>query len=222
MKIVPWLVGITLLLSACEGWPVPTIAYNPPTLEPSRTPFVMTATPVLSPAPLTATVPTSTNTPALETPTPTLVEVTPLDTLTPVVPTAPGSLSVQILGCDTSIDITHGMGEVTNAYVTIRNATSTDLQNLCATLNALDEGRLHPDKKKCLPSLAAGFQVTFRLTVDTTYEQNTPVQVDVTSSDALLQRVGTAACTAIGVLPPDIDGLDTPQAVPSQQPTGQP
>ncbi len=114
------------------------------------------------------------------------------------------------------------MGEVTNAYVKITNSTATDVPNLCATLNALDEGRPHPDKTKCLPILPSGFQVTFKLTVDSTYKQNTPVQVDITSDGTLLQRVGEAACTAIGVLPPDVDGLGTPQAIPGSATPVQP
>ncbi len=106
------------------------------------------------------------------------------------------------------------MGEVTNAYVTIRNGAQEEVPNVCATLDALDEGRPHPDKTKCLPSLPAGYQVTFKLTVDSTYRQNTPVQVNVMSGDTLLVRAGEASCTEIGLLPVPIDDLGTPQPVP--------
>ena len=60
------------------------------------------------------------------------------------------SVAVDILGCNTSIDITHGMGEVTNAYVTVKNTGMVDLPNTCALLRAIDEDREHPDKKVCV------------------------------------------------------------------------
>ncbi len=212
MKIFAWCAFFALALSACEGWPFQPAPYTPATIVPSRTPSIWTATPrILTPAPITATAETST--PITESPTATLAEGTPSETITPVVVPA-GSISANILGCDTSIDILHGMGDVTNAYVTISNTTRQDVPNLCATLNALDEGRLHPDKTKCLPSLSAGYQVTFKLTVDSTYKANTPVQVNVMSGDTLLVRAGEAACTAIGLLPVPIDDLGTPQPIP--------
>ena len=105
------------------------------------------------------------------------------------------------------------MGEVTDAFVTIRNPTSSDIADLCATLYALDEGRPHPDKTKCIPILAPGYQATFKLTVDTTYEQKTPIQVDVNSGASLLLRVGEPACTEIGVLAPAPDELGVPKSI---------
>jgi len=65
-----------------------------------------------------------------------------------------------IIGCNTGFDISHGMGEVTNAYVTLQNTGSVDLPNTCGLLRAADEGRPHPDKAKCVDSLPAGYQVT--------------------------------------------------------------
>lgn len=215
MKIVPWCICVALLLSGCEGWPASVIPYNATTPAPSRTPSIQTATPIIfSPVPTTATEPTSTSTLVTESPTETLVAVTPSETLTPTLPTPAGSVNAEILGCDTSIDIVHGMGEVTNAYVTITNTTSGDVPDMCATLRALDEGRPHPDKTKCVPLLSPGYQVALKLTVDSTYNENTPVQVDITSNGSLLLRVGEPACRAIGVLPPDLDGLGTPQPMP--------
>jgi hypothetical protein len=105
------------------------------------------------------------------------------------------------------------MGEVTNAYVTISNATSADISDACATLSALDEGRPHPDKTRCVPTLAAGYQVTFKLTVDSTYKAQTPIQVDVNSGSSLLLRVGAAACTDIGLLAPAPDDLGVPMPI---------
>ncbi len=187
-------------LTACSGWPSQPYSYVPPTSFPTRTPRIQTPTPViLSPTPATSTAETGTPT-------------TPVDTITPTVPTPSetpttepsptASIKVDILGCDTGIDILHGMGEVTNAYVTISNPGSGPADDLCATLQGLDEARQHPDKTKCVPSLPAGYQVTLKLTVDTTYKVATPVQIEVSSGETFLGRAGEAACTAIGTLLP--------------------
>jgi hypothetical protein len=64
--------------------------------------------------------------------------------------------SQDILGCNTSLDILHQMGEVTNAYSIIRNTTGQSLTNVCATLSASDEARVHPDKTVCVAALPAG------------------------------------------------------------------
>jgi hypothetical protein len=117
---------------------------------------------------------------------------------------------VEVLGCNTSIDITHGMGEVTNAYVTIKNNTGADLSNVCTTLHALDEGRVHPDKTVCVPYLAHGQQVTVKLTADSTYRQETPIQVEVKSGDILLSRIGQESCRDIGLFAPSPGSLLTP------------
>lgn len=204
-----------LFLSSCDGWPFSSGGYSPPTPVPSSTPLIETATPlILSPAPLTATLAASTETATISAATATLVEATPSEAVTPTLLPTVGSVTAQILGCDTSIDILHGMGAVTNAYVKIMNTTASPVPQFCATLNALDEGRPHPDKIKCLPTLPAGYQVTFKLTVDTTFKEKTPVQVDVTSGNTLLVRVGEPACTAIDLLPPDIDNLDLVKPIP--------
>ncbi len=106
------------------------------------------------------------------------------------------------------------MGEVTNAYVTISNPTAAGIDDMCATLSALDEGRPHPDKTKCLQTLPSGYQVTFKLTVDTTYDKQTPIQIDITSAGNLLLRVGEPACRDIGAfLPPPAD-LGVPKPIP--------
>jgi hypothetical protein len=115
---------------------------------------------------------------------------------------------VDILGCNTSIDITHGMGEVTNAYVTVKNTGTVDLSNTCSLLRAIDEGRVHPDKNKCVSNLPAQNQVTLKLTVDSTYKQNTAIQVDTSSNEVLLLRVDKPTCSDIslfGGVPSDLD-----------------
>jgi len=117
------------------------------------------------------------------------------------------SVAVDILGCNTSIDILHGMGEVTNAYVTVKNTGMVDLPNTCALLRAIDEDREHPDKKVCVTNLPMQYQVTLKLTVDSTYKQDTMIQVDASSNEVLLLRVDKPSCTDIGIFggaPPDL------------------
>lgn len=92
-----------------------------------------------------------------------------------------------------------GMGEVTNAYVRIKNNGTIDLQNTCGFLRAIDEGREHPDKKVCVSNLPIQHQVTLKLTVDSTYKQDTIIQVDVTSNDNILLRVDKHSCRDIGL-----------------------
>jgi hypothetical protein len=102
------------------------------------------------------------------------------------------------------------MGEVTNAFVTLKNTGGIELTNLKATLFALDEGREHPDKTIEVTSIPIGYQVTLKLTVDSTYQLETPIQIEVIGDNGLFQRVGSPSCRDIGVLAPNPDGLYTP------------
>jgi hypothetical protein len=102
------------------------------------------------------------------------------------------------------------MGEVTNAFVTLKNTGNVVLTNLMVTLNALDEGREHPDKTVEVASLLVGYEVTLKLTVDSTYQEETPIQVEVSGGSGLFQRTGAPSCRDIGVFAPDPDGLYTP------------
>lgn len=202
-------------LSACDGWSytVPTFPAPPPTITPaiySPTPVIVTIT---NTAEVTTSTPTETVTPS-PTETATAFTEAPTPTDTPTLPPESPNIIVEVLGCNTSIDILHGMGEVTNAFVTLKNNTSTDLTNVCATLNALDEGRVHPDKTVCVPQLTHGQQVTLKLTVDSTYKQNTPIQVEVRSNDNLLSRIGQESCTDIGLFEPNPASLLTPVPIP--------
>jgi hypothetical protein len=124
------------------------------------------------------------------------------------------ALAIQLLGCDTGLDVTHGMGEVTNAYVTIVNASGPDLTTVCATLSAADEGRLHPDKTVCAPSLPRGYQVTLKLTIDTTFQVNTIVGVAVTSNDGIFTTAGGLACGDIGAFKPAQEVIGVLQPIP--------
>ena len=205
------------VLASCD-WFFPSSPYNQPTpfLPATHTPSIVSPTPVViggnTSTPMIATAIVITNTPfAPVTDTPIAIATdTPssLDTATAITP-AP-AVSVEVLGCNTSIDVTHGMGEVTNAFIVLKNTGNMELTNLKATLNALDEGRVHPDKTVELTSLPVGYQVTLKLTVDSTYRQETPVQIEVTADNGLFQRVGQDSCRDIGILAPNPDDLKTP------------
>ena len=204
---------LTFSLAACDGWSytVPTFPAPPPTIPPS----IYTPTPVFVTATNTPEIATATETvTATFTVTATAFTEAPSPTATATLPPVSPNIIVEVLGCNTSIDITHGMGEVTNAYVTLKNNTGVDLTNVCTTLYALDEGRIHPDKTVCVPALTHGQQVTLKLTVDSTYKQNTPIQVEVKSGETLLARIGQESCTDIGLFAPGPGSLLTPVAIP--------
>ena len=229
---------LALSLESCSGWAVQVVPYPPPTFFPTPTPLIYSPTPIILAPPITATFPPTLITPSLTQPpppsetstftpspqptftdtpiTPTLIPPTPI-TPTQTTETGPTpfvSINTTIIGCNTSIDITHGMGEVTNAYVTISNIGTAELNNVCATLNAEDEGRPHPDKTKCVASLPVGHQVTQKLTVDSTFQKSTSIQVEVTYSLGLLQRVGQDACTNLGIFVPNSQDLGVVKPIP--------
>ena len=206
MKKIITIIILTLLISACDTWGVQPQPFPVWTPIPSRTPGVVTATPIIITLPFTETAtpgvvvitPVTVTLSNTETPssTATLVTILPTNTSTT---TPVKSVTVDILGCNTSIDITHGMGEVTNSYVTVKNTGNVDLPNTCALLRAIDEDREHPDKKVCVTNLPAQYQVTLKLTVDSAYKQNTVIQVDASSNDLVLLRVDKPSCTDIGL-----------------------
>jgi hypothetical protein len=212
------LAALAFMLASCDTWNVQPQPIPAWTAIPSRTPGIVTATPIIIPPTqaiawtATNTLETFTLTPIFaptDTPSPTSIQITdtPSSTFT-VVPLQ--SVTVDILGCNTSIDILHGMGEVTNAYVTVKNTGSVDLPNTCALLRAVDEGREHPDKKHCVNNLPAQYQVTFKLTVDSTYKQDTIIQVDASSNDVVLLRVDQQSCRDISLFggePLDVGGI---------------
>lgn len=215
-----FLVFALTFLPACDGWVyvVPTFPAPPPTLTPriySPTPIFLTATTTTS-----AVVSVTSTATALPLPSDTATAFTEappsIITATSTLPASPSpsSIGVEVLGCSTSIDLTHGMGEVTDAFVSIKNTSGSDLANLCATLFALDEGRVHPDKTVCLPTLKNNFQATLKLTVDSTYKKDTPIQVEVKSGETLLARIGQASCKDIGLFAPAPASLLTPVAIP--------
>ena len=214
-KIMPTILLMPLLAS-CSGWFIQPGPFNGPTpfLPPTNTPSIFTATPVvIGGASATPTPQTATSTPIqfiTATTAPTLIPSdTPVSIATQTSAPVGLSVSVEILGCNTSVDVTHGMGEVTNAFVVLRNTGGVELTNLRVTLNALDEGREHPDKTVEVTSLAVGYKVTLKLTVDSTYQAETPIQVEVLGDAGLFQRVGADSCKDIGLFAPNPDSLST-------------
>ncbi len=201
---------VALLLSSCSGWIIQPLPGPTPFLPSTPTPSIYTPTPVIigvntsTPA---VTILTATNT-ISPTDTASVNQATSTPTLT-ASPAGP-SISIHVLGCNTSLDVTHGMGEVTNAFVTLRNTGGVELTNLKATLYALDEGRVHPDKTVELTSLPVGNEVTVKLTVDSTYKEQSPIQVEVSSDQGLFPREGLASCTNIGLFAPNPASLKTP------------
>lgn len=206
MKRIFILIILIFLLGACDAWSTQPQLFPIWTPIPSRTPGVVTATPIIIPPPISATITSSAThfAPPIVTLTYTEIPsltVTPAPALPTNTPTLAliQSVAVDILGCNTSIDITHGMGEVTNAYVTVKNTGNVDLLNTCALLRAIDEDREHPDKKVCVAYLPAQYQATLKLTVDSAYQQDTAIQVDTSANDILLLRVDKSSCTEIGL-----------------------
>lgn len=204
-----------ILLTSCSGWPFQPSPYNPPTpfLPPTNTPSIHSPTPVIigvnSATPMVATataIPSnrpfvpSTNTPL----------VVGSSTATQITSAPAPSLAVEVLGCSTSIDVTHGMGEVTDAYLTLTNNGNVDLTNIRATVFALDEGREHPDKTVELTILPVNYQVSIKLTADSTYREETPIQIEVAADGNLFQRIGEASCRDIGLFAPGTESLMTP------------
>ena len=179
------------------------------------TPGIITPTPFIIPPPVFVNTETpSSNVTVIS---PVTAEITftptPTTTFTPIPPTetfTPSpiqSVNLAILGCNTSIDITHGMGEVTNAFVTVINNGTIDLPNACAILRAIDEDREHPDKKICVTNLPSQQQVSLKLTVDSQYKVDTIIQIDVTSNEITLLRLDKQSCRDIslfGGAPSDI------------------
>lgn len=202
-----------LFLSACMNNDWVTSAPNPFAVTPSRPPMILSPTPVLIYPTTSATLPPPPSpTPgrsATAGPSPTLA-LSPTETETappsPTFTSTPEPFTVQLLGCDTGFDLTHGMGEVTNAYMIIANASGLDLTAVCATLSSADEGRLHPDKTVCVPSLPKGYQVALKLTIDTTFRVDTIVNIEVKSNEGLYASAGGMACRDIGAFKPESIG----------------
>lgn len=213
-RIICFLFSV-LLISSCDVWGVAPQTFPVWTPIPSFTPGIITPTPFIIPPPIfvNTETPSSNVTVILPVTAENTITPSPTPTFTPSLPTetftlAPvQSVNLAILGCNTSIDIVHGMGEVTNAFVTVMNNGTIDLPNTCAILRAIDEDREHPDKKICVANLPTQHQVNLKLTVDSQYKVDTVIQVDVTSNDITLLRLDKQSCRDIslfGGAPSDI------------------
>ena len=156
---------------------------------PSPTPtWTPTLIPTIPPSPTA----TGTSTP-VRTPT---VAFSPTPTRTLTGTPVSGSLTTTILSCDLGFDLLHGMGEIENAYVRVRNSGGIDLTNVSVILNATNEGRPHPDKSHFFSSLRANYEVTTKLTVDTQSGSLTLLSVATTTSQGLTNNVSGAGCRA--------------------------
>jgi len=86
------------------------------------------------------------------------------------------------------------MGDVTNAYVRFRNLGDAELTNVCLMLSVDNEGRIHPDKTRCIPSLRSNYEVTMKLTVDTDSRPLTSATVAVITVQGVLDKVSAPGC----------------------------
>jgi hypothetical protein len=179
-----------ILLTSCSSIKIP-LSISTKVFTPSPTPQIVSPTPPFAPSA------TPTGTASLS---PTLSATSTIPTLTVQPPPTPAPLlQVGIVGCNTSLDIAHGMGEVTNAYPLIRNNTESDLMDVCATLSASDEARTHPDKMVCISSLPPRHQVTLKLTVDTGFEKDTSIKVEVTADGGYSGTDTRPSCRDLGL-----------------------
>jgi hypothetical protein len=125
-----------------------------------------------------------------------------------------GVVDLILLGCNTGIDITHGMGEVTNAYIILRNPASPDQSEVCVTLSAIDEGRIHPNKTTCIQSLPGGYQVTVKLAIDSTFNEDTRISLDIITNEGFTIAEVDIACQDIGSSKPSPQILNVLQLIP--------
>ncbi len=193
MRFIVWATLVCALASAsCQA---PPVAVSPTALHATIQAAVV-ATQVAGDQPdaLRETPPPAQPPPLLPFTPPTRVP-TPTETPRPTAtPTPSPKLNVLLLGCNTGLDLAHGMGEVTNAYVTLRNIGTVELTNVCATLNANDEGKRHPDKTRCAQFLPPNTETTFKLTADTTFRQLTFIEIAVVASPGVTTQVTRADC----------------------------
>jgi hypothetical protein len=64
-------------------------------------------------------------------------------------------------------------------------------------LNTNGEGKVHPDKTRCIPTLRLNYEVTTILTVDAEYKTLTSIEVIATANPAVSDRVTGAGCRAL-------------------------
>ncbi len=126
---------------------------------------------------------------------------TPTQTLTPTpspspTPTPAPAFNVFIQTCDTGIDVFNGMGEVTNAYVTVQNVGNREATGVAITLQANDEERVHPDKSYQVDHLPAGYEISVKLTVDTKNATDTIITANASSPQGITATASKTSCKA--------------------------
>ena len=67
--------------------------------------------------------------------------------------------------------------------------------------------RIRPSK---LHPFQLAYEVTLKLTVDSTYQQETPIQIEVTGDARIIPTSGIRLLRDIGLLAPNPSGLYTP------------
>ncbi|GEM_PF-2052082 len=168
----------------------PTSFFSIPLLEGKLNPFLtetpsptQTATLTLSPTntPTMTLTPSATYT-ATFTPTPTATKMP--------------KLNVLFQTCDTGIDIFSGLGEVTNAYITVQNIGNQDAENVRITLAASDEEKPHRDRQYIVPHLPPQYEISVKLTVDTQSRQDTVLTVHVSAENAVSEAVTKENCSS--------------------------
>lgn len=103
-------------------------------------------------------------------------------------------INVIIPTCDTGFDIFNGLGEVTNAYVTIQNVGGSPANHVLITLSASDEDKPHPNKSYNLESLPSGYEISLKLTVDTKGGEDTSIQVIVSADGGISSQSFKDSC----------------------------
>jgi hypothetical protein len=112
-------------------------------------------------------------------------------------PTPGPKLNLEINACDTGYDASRGLAEVKNAWVTVQNVGDGEASDVTVTLSANDENKLHPDKSVSLKHLPPGYQVSFKLTVDTTLGTASTVKAVVTSRQGMSAEAIKGGCTVL-------------------------
>src|SRR6185503_19868981 len=113
MKTPILLILFAFLLSSCNGWVFQPIPGPTPFLPPTPTPRVHTATPVaIGVSSATPAIATGTNTLSITNTSASNATHTAVFTLAPTWTASPSgpSITIHVLGCITSVDVTHGMG----------------------------------------------------------------------------------------------------------------
>lgn len=104
-------------------------------------------------------------------------------------------IAILIEKCDTGFDILHGLGEVTNAYVNIKNVGSIDIPNFDVELLANDVEQEHADQLiKVESPLRTGQDTSLKLTADTTIGEDTLITISVKTVYGILKQTQAISC----------------------------